>query len=34
MLSPVDTAITSGHFESGQVLKTAGWQFMSEFGVI
>jgi hypothetical protein len=34
MLSPVDTTITGGQFESGQVLKTAGWHLMSEFGAI
>jgi hypothetical protein len=36
MLSPVLTTmlVRGGLFDNGQVLKTAGWQFMGNFGVI
>jgi hypothetical protein len=36
MLSPVLTTmlVRGGLFDNGQVLKTAGWQFMGDFGVI
>jgi hypothetical protein len=33
MLSPVHNTIR-GLFESGQVVKRAGWEFMGEFGGI
>jgi hypothetical protein len=34
MLSPVQSTIRGGLFDSGQVVKRAGWEFMGEFGVI